>query len=193
MFPWSLHSSVNCSLPKLSPSAFIRWCTHVNFAEWPILGASYYPGKRATEPAFKLLDFSSSIAFLSSGSFSCAETNQCTSHILPRSERASGRRAPERTLGLLHQRTLGLLHQTWACNLVIDSQGFFCDSLVSIFISCRDELSGIGVTSVDRWADERALARSHFLFPIGEAFTETSYFERPEHLAFTKEVYLILF
>lgn len=131
MFPWRLHSSVNCSLPKLSPSAFIRWCTHVNFAEWPVLGASYYPGKRAPEPAFKLLGFSSSIAFLSSGSFSCAETNQCTFHILPRSERASGRWAPERILGLLHQRTLGLLYQTWACNLVIGSQGFFCDSLTS--------------------------------------------------------------
>lgn len=66
-------------------------------------------------------------------------------------------------------------------------------SLVSIFISCRDELSGIGMTSVDRRADKRALARSHFLFSIGEAFPETSYFERPKHLAFTKEVYLILF
>lgn len=48
------------------------------------------------------------------------------------------------------------------------------------------------MTSVDRRAD-RALAHSHFLFSIGEAFTETSYFKRPKHLAFTKEAYLILF
>lgn len=41
------------------------------------------------------------------------------------------------------------------------------------FIPCRDELSGMGVTSVDRRADMMALARSHLPFSITEAFTET--------------------